>query len=223
MRSNLVKEKKKAEASLLLPAWLQLCHGGRGREPDGGAAADPHHGMPHTHSYSSSWHHDTPSSSRESQKTNIKSVWENVGSWGVRTLCLHLQTVQGESRRGPGGSHTPDLLKVLNPSGSKYWDIVFFCQRVNTNWSRLLISSLPLSLLRELLWLVLLLLFFCWYIPFALDFSYIFFSDNWFYSSAEGFLKKHQDEYIILQTPDILLLQKDLTNSISSSRQLDLI
>ena len=83
-----------------------------------------------------------------------------------------------------------DLLKVLNPSGSKYWDIVFFCQRVNTNWSRLLISSLPLSLLRELLWLVLLLLFFCWYIPFALDFSYIFFSDNWFYSSAEG-LKKN--------------------------------
>ena len=128
-------------------------------------------------------------------------------------------------RKGGGA----DLLKVLNPSGSKYWDIVFFCQHVNTNWSRLLISSLPLSLLRELLWLVLLLLFFCWYISFVLDFSYIFFSDNWFYSSAEGLKKTsgifggQEDEYIILQTPDILLLQKDLTNSISSSQQLDLI
>ena len=45
MRITWVKLKEEKNTSLLLPTWVQLCHGGRGREPDGGAAADPHHGM----------------------------------------------------------------------------------------------------------------------------------------------------------------------------------
>ena len=39
-----------------------------------------------------------PGTSKESQKTNIDSVWENAGSRGVGPLCLHLQAVQGQAR-----------------------------------------------------------------------------------------------------------------------------
>ena len=81
----------------MLPTWLQLRHGGRGREPGGhaGVAADTHHGMPHT--FNSSWHPDTPCTSRENQKTHIKVC---LGKAWTQKSTNTLSTPSDSSRTG---------------------------------------------------------------------------------------------------------------------------